>query len=96
MKSFVQEISNLAENNEIKTFLEQVTNKKNPKLEDAFKIKVDGGGRITHCSGNNSSINVYGYSQAYGQADHFLTAQILKGAYKNYVEDKITYSNEGY
>ncbi|KAL5005974.1 hypothetical protein ScPMuIL_017132 [Solemya velum] len=42
-----------------------------------------GGGKIHH-DPETKSINVFGKSQGYGQANHSLTAQILKQTYKDY------------
>ena len=39
------------------------------------------------------SIEVFGYSQGYGKADHSISVDILKKKYKDY---KISWSDEGY
>ncbi|XP_068248965.1 14 kDa phosphohistidine phosphatase-like isoform X2 [Palaemon carinicauda] len=52
-----------------------------------------GGGRILH-DAEKKTIEVFGYSQGYGRADHSLSVEILKKKYPDY--EKITFSNEGY
>ena len=59
-------------------------------LYENYTYEVVGGGRIDIHYGD---INVYGYSTAYGQADHKKTAQILENFFPTY---KVQYSNEGY
>ena len=54
-----------------------------------------GGGRIRHDDGAKA-INIYGYSSAYGQAPHDLSAAIVRQWYPMYAPDKITVSYEGY
>lgn len=54
-----------------------------------------GGGRIRHDDGSKA-INIYGYSSAYGQAPHDLSAAIVRQWYPMYAPDKITVSYEGY
>ncbi|CAJ0594043.1 unnamed protein product [Cylicocyclus nassatus] len=56
------------------------------------KLKCVGGGRIKH-EDAAKLILVYGYSHAYGRADHSITVDILK---KHYPDYHISYSNEGY
>ncbi|XP_076627773.1 14 kDa phosphohistidine phosphatase isoform X2 [Colletes latitarsis] len=51
-----------------------------------------GGGRIVH-DPDEKTLNVYGYSQGFGKADHKVSVDILKKKYPDY---KITWSNEGY
>ncbi|XP_045596226.1 14 kDa phosphohistidine phosphatase isoform X2 [Procambarus clarkii] len=52
-----------------------------------------GGGRIRH-ELDNKTIEVYGYSQGYGRADHSITVDLLKVKYPDY--DQIKFSNDGY
>ncbi|CAK1601599.1 unnamed protein product [Parnassius mnemosyne] len=54
--------------------------------------EVLGGGRISHDS-DLKQIQIYGYSQGYGKADHDITAKIIKDFYTDYT---ITTSDEGY
>ncbi|KAL0046006.1 hypothetical protein WJX82_011136 [Trebouxia sp. C0006] len=54
-----------------------------------------GGGRIRHDDGSKA-INMYGYSSAYGQAPHDLSAALVRQWYSMYAPDKITVSYEGY
>lgn len=51
-----------------------------------------GGGRIEH-DPVKKKLQIYGYSQGFGQADHAITAAILSRKYKY---ENITFSNEGY
>lgn len=62
---------------------------------DLFDVECEGGGRILH-DNIAKSIKIYGYSQGYGPADHFLSAQIIKGCLKDYPQELITWSSEGY
>ncbi|KAF5302690.1 hypothetical protein FQR65_LT08432 [Abscondita terminalis] len=57
-----------------------------------WNTKVLGGGRIIHDS-SNKTIKVYGYSQAYGKADHATTVELLRKVYDDY---NISWSDEGY
>ncbi|XP_050293454.1 14 kDa phosphohistidine phosphatase-like [Anthonomus grandis grandis] len=57
-----------------------------------WRSKVLGGGRIKH-DPDGKTLNVYGYSQGYGKADHQLSVDILKTQFPNY---NITWSDEGY
>ncbi|CEM29153.1 unnamed protein product [Vitrella brassicaformis CCMP3155] len=61
---------------------------------DALGIdyEVTGGGRIRH-SPANKEIEIYGYSNAYGRADHAVTAELCQQKYPNY---KVTWGNYGY
>ena len=54
-----------------------------------------GGGRIRHDDGAKA-IMIYGYSSAYGQAPHDLSAAIVRQWYPMYAPEKITVSYEGY
>ena len=53
-------------------------------------IECVGGGRIRR---DASSINVYGYSQAFGQPDHAVTAELCRAHFPGLA---VTWSNEGY
>ncbi|NP_001040265.1 phosphohistidine phosphatase [Bombyx mori] len=57
-----------------------------------FDCEPWGGGRISH-DPDNKKIHIYGYSQAYGKADHEEAAKLIKNAYPDYT---ITISDEGY
>ncbi|XP_018320103.1 14 kDa phosphohistidine phosphatase-like [Agrilus planipennis] len=57
-----------------------------------WKTQVLGGGRIIHDPANKN-IKVYGYSQAYGKAEHAVTVELLKKVYPDY---DISWSDEGY
>ncbi|XP_013388841.1 14 kDa phosphohistidine phosphatase [Lingula anatina] len=52
-----------------------------------------GGGRMIH-DPDKKSIQVFGYSQGYGRADHSISAGILKKNFPSYTS--ITWSNDGY
>ncbi len=60
---------------------------------DAVVVSCAGGGRIRHDAASQT-ILVYGYSQAYGRADHQIAVEALKAAYPGY--SSITFSNDGY
>ena len=60
-----------------------------------FDIECEGGGRIMH-DVSKQCISIYGYSQGFGKADHFLSAQLIKSVYTSYPESSITWSDEGY
>ncbi|XP_043469863.1 14 kDa phosphohistidine phosphatase-like isoform X2 [Leptopilina heterotoma] len=62
------------------------------KLGPNIKSKCVGGGRIKHDSDQNA-INVYGYSQGFGKADHEVSVDLIKKKYPSY---EVTWSNEGY
>lgn len=65
-----------------------------PAIEDVgLDCECLGGGRIIHDPGKKK-IEIFGYSQGYGQANHNITARILSKRYRDY--DNITWSNEGY
>ncbi|KAH1005442.1 hypothetical protein HUJ04_006431 [Dendroctonus ponderosae] len=65
---------------------------KSSKVIKDWRSKVLGGGRIKHDPGAKT-INVYGYSQGFGKADHELSVDIIKTQYPSY---QITWSDEGY
>ncbi|XP_066946652.1 14 kDa phosphohistidine phosphatase-like isoform X2 [Macrobrachium rosenbergii] len=75
-------------------FHSDVYDKVAPAIE---KLGLDceclGGGRILH-DAEKKTIEVFGYSQGYGRADHSISVAILKKKYPDY--DKITFSNDGY
>ncbi len=52
-----------------------------------------GGGRIQH-DPRKKQVKVYGYSNAFGRADHSLTVEILKTHFSG--DYKIEWSNDGY
>ncbi|KAK4022697.1 hypothetical protein OUZ56_008149 [Daphnia magna] len=56
-----------------------------------FDTECLGGGRIMHDS-DKRSIQVYGYSQGFGLADHAVTTELLKARYPGY--ESITWTNE--
>ncbi len=65
-------------------------------LSDGVECDVAGGGRIKHEPGEEDgtgSLLVYGYSIAFGRADHEIAVECLKAAYPKY---SVTFSNEGY
>ncbi|XP_060526185.1 14 kDa phosphohistidine phosphatase-like [Cylas formicarius] len=74
-----------------KTTEELQTLKVSKSISD-WRAKVLGGGRIKH-DPQAKTINVYGYSQGYGKADHKQTVDILKSQYPDY---SITWADEGY
>jgi phosphohistidine phosphatase len=62
---------------------------------EGLTTEVEGGGRIEH-SAARKAILVYGYSMAYGRAEHSHSAELLKKAFGAYPEKNITWTNEGY
>ncbi|XP_023234020.1 14 kDa phosphohistidine phosphatase-like, partial [Centruroides sculpturatus] len=77
----------------IKLFEGDILDDVEPKITTlGLKCECVGGGRIRHKS-EEKKIDVYGYSQGYGKADHNITCEILKRKYPDY---KITITNEGY
>ena len=58
-----------------------------------LQLEVLGGGRIEHLA-ESKLIHVYGFSYAFGQAKHELTAAILQRWFPLY--DTITTSDDGY
>uniref|UniRef100_A0A914USK1 14 kDa phosphohistidine phosphatase n=1 Tax=Plectus sambesii TaxID=2011161 RepID=A0A914USK1_9BILA len=63
-----------------------------PALQSKYTLDCVGGGRIIHHP-DKKQIEVFGYSQGYGQADHAKSIAILKTRYPDY---SFTKSNEGY
>uniref|UniRef100_A0A2K5HR80 14 kDa phosphohistidine phosphatase n=1 Tax=Colobus angolensis palliatus TaxID=336983 RepID=A0A2K5HR80_COLAP len=51
-----------------------------------------GGGRISHQS-QDKKIHVYGYSMAYGPAQHAISTEKIKAKYPDY---EVTWANDGY
>ncbi|XP_052224405.1 14 kDa phosphohistidine phosphatase-like isoform X2 [Dreissena polymorpha] len=65
-----------------------------PAIEESgLDCEVLGGGRINHDS-SKKKIEINGYSQGYGQANHSITARILNKRFRDY--DNITWNNDGY
>lgn len=90
---FNEEVRN---STKVSEFLKSLnSSKENISFFDIFGVECEGGGRIAH-DRNGKSIKIYGYSQGYGPADHFLSAQIIKGCFKDYPSELITWSSEGY
>lgn len=64
-----------------------------PEIESqGLDCEIMGGGRIDHDSAKKK-ISIFGYSQAYGQADHKITGALLD---KKYKYQNISISNDGY
>lgn len=57
-----------------------------------IKYKCVGGGRIIH-NPEAKTLEIYGFSQGYGKADHTLTQQLLSEAYPDY---KVIISDKPY
>ncbi|XP_063796357.1 14 kDa phosphohistidine phosphatase-like isoform X1 [Pseudophryne corroboree] len=58
--------------------------KLNPEMQAlGFQCKCLGGGKMEHIS-KDKKIRVFGESTGYGKADHSITAEKLKKAYKDY------------
>ena len=55
---------------------EFVYNELNNDADDAVHASCRGGGRITF--GENGVVKVYGFSYAYGMADHEVSAELIK------------------
>ncbi|KAL8600238.1 hypothetical protein ACOMHN_040699 [Nucella lapillus] len=56
-----------------------------------LECEVVGGGRIEWPA--EKAINIFGYSQGYGKADHAIAQEIVK---KRYPQCSVTWSNDGY
>ena len=56
---------------------------KNIQMKNNFSFEIIGGGKIIF-DNKNKTIILYGYSTAYGPADHSLTSSIIKKYYPNY------------
>jgi hypothetical protein len=55
-----------------------------------------GGGRIQHDPSGGGRVYIYGFSQAYGRADHAAAAEIVRRAFPAYGAAAVTWSNDGY
>ena len=55
-----------------------------------------GGGRIQHDPSGGGRVLIYGFSQAYGRADHAAAAEIVRRAFPAYGPAAVTWSNDGY
>lgn len=66
------------------------------KLEEAgyYDIEITGGGRI-ECDDTAKSINIYGFSYSFGQANHAI-AQFTVQQDPKYSDYDVTISNDGY
>ena len=53
---------------------------------------IPGGGRINHNPSKNQ-IEIYGYSNSFGKADHKTTQKFLQEAYPDY---EVSWKNQGY
>ena len=73
-----------------RNFMNEIITNKDKSLYEKYNYEVVGGGRIDMHYGD---IKVYGYSTAYGQADHEKTKEILERFFPTY---KVECSNEGY
>ncbi|XP_026324930.1 14 kDa phosphohistidine phosphatase-like isoform X2 [Hyposmocoma kahamanoa] len=69
--------------------LESIT-KVNEELQPLCGDEVLGGGIITHDS-NSKTINIFGKSDTYGEANHAATARLIREAYPDY---KVTFNNK--
>ena len=69
-----------------------VLERSEPRLSAAGLSEVDcvGGGRIKR---DEKSVFVYGYSQAFGRANHAQTAELVKARFPQL---EVSWSNEGY
>ena len=59
-----------------------------------LRLRPLGGGRMRRSGAHNEVLFIYGYSQAYGQADHALTMALVRESMPDIKE--VTWSNEGY
>lgn len=82
---------------EFAEYHQDVYNKaKSDELREGLEMQVAGGGRIRHTPPADEAqgeLFVYGYSVAFGRAEHEQSVALLKAAYPAY---KVTFSNEGY
>ena len=69
------------------------TTQRRPSIVSAVQFTCVGGGRIQH-EPRNKSIFIYGYSVAFGKADHAAAAALCNNSYGS--QYKITFSDEGY
>ncbi|ESO86341.1 hypothetical protein LOTGIDRAFT_150831 [Lottia gigantea] len=64
-----------------------------PNIESkGLDCECVGGGRI-QVDASKKTLQIYGYSQGFGRADHAITAKLLERKYKEY---DITFTNDGY
>ncbi|XP_060064232.1 14 kDa phosphohistidine phosphatase-like [Ylistrum balloti] len=61
--------------------------------EKGLDCECVGGGRIEH-DASSKKIKIYGYSQAYGKADHTVTYLMLQRKYGS--DYNVTFNNDGY
>lgn len=66
---------------------------RNLEAEGRLETECLGGGRIVH-EPENRRIEVFGYSQGYGKADHNRTCQLLRQRFPDY--SAINCSDDGY
>ncbi|CAD8147718.1 unnamed protein product [Paramecium pentaurelia] len=59
-----------------------------------FKFMCVGGGRLKH-SNIQQSLEIYGYSQSYGQCDHKISLNIIRTVYP-YLDKNVITRNDGY
>ena len=71
-------------------FMIDIMNSDDNALKENFEFECVGGGRIDF---GPSKIFIYGYSTAYGQADHAKTKEIVQKFYPTY---EVEFSNDGY
>ncbi|XP_026324929.1 14 kDa phosphohistidine phosphatase-like isoform X1 [Hyposmocoma kahamanoa] len=67
-----------------------IFNEVNEELQPLCGDEVLGGGIITHDS-NSKTINIFGKSDTYGEANHAATARLIREAYPDY---KVTFNNK--
>ena len=63
------------------------------ELLPALRLHPLGGGRIRRTA---TAVHVYGYSQAFGRADHAVAVEIIRRALPSLPPAAVTWSNEGY
>ena len=66
--------------------------KANSQLNSKYYTVIQGGGRIDHDSANKK-IQIYGYSNSFGIANHKLTKKLVQ---EEYPDCEVTWSNNGY
>eukprot|EP00962_Isochrysis_galbana_P026447 scaffold8214_cov121-Isochrysis_galbana.AAC.23 len=66
-------------------------------VDPDIEMVCTGGGRITHtpspCEEGRPNVFIYGYSQAFGRADHRIASELVRQHFDDY---KVEWSNEGY
>ncbi|KAL4218906.1 14 kDa phosphohistidine phosphatase [Mactra antiquata] len=76
-----------------KSFHADILDDVTPDIESSgLDCECVGGGRISH-EPNKKKIEIFGYSQGFGRANHYITARILG---KKYSEYDVSFTNEGY